>query len=510
MENPPIFNIIPKITSNEWKNDTQRYMTFGNNYYNINFTQIFRGINDESLNNFIADKKRLYKNNIEVKEQICDHFNYFERYFDKEKELLTIYLNMKIMIDNFYEYSIESLKHDIDRYIVIGLQNKIEAMNNLNFMIDLIKKSRNKKVVINEKLHYTNDHGRSMMKCSLIIKFIIPLIVHYMYIKNTPRNEVDTLLMEVFEVVVSRVNNQDGINIINKLVESAKQITNISVNRNIDNWKTQSIIGYNPSKHIEYSTKNLIVNVFCKYNYSKNIIHFNSRALKDCSSWKVNKVSFDYMFVPTTSHKSEDGKTTEADMYESKLIKEDESLYIQIIANGQRVIKFIESKFGKVTEEEINYYLDNIGSINSFQKQIISYLFYKYFGDTESVKTLRNLDIIKLMICGKRMLLHHGLVVIPYIMSGKIITYAHRKSISKKETERVSNSIYFKKIQETYKSEKIEKIIMSIFATLLTTDFTIIDFDNKDLTGTKLPNIYLARDKISEEIITCINLITMR
>jgi hypothetical protein len=81
--------------------------------------------------------------------------------------------------------------------------------------------------------------------------------------------------------------------------------------------------------------------------------------------------------------------------------------------------------YGPFDQDEINFYKESLGEddkpvINSFQKDLIFNLFYKYFGDTQSINVINMDDYIKLMIAARRLLEANGLVVLPYIISGKV------------------------------------------------------------------------------------------
>ena len=91
-----------------------------------------------------------------------------------------------------------------------------------------------------------------------------------------------------------------------------------------------------------------------------------------------------------------------------------------------------------------------------------------------------------------------------YPVSSKIERLQLKKSINKKEFTRIESSPYYQQIVDKYKNAKIEKYIMSLIATILTSDFRIIDYDNPDIDGKKIANI---PDIISEEIMMYVDMI---
>ena len=59
--------------------------------------------------------------------------------------------------------------------------------------------------------------------------------------------------------------------------------------------------------------------------------------------------------------------------------------------------------YGPFDENEINYYINRLDNgngeiINSFQRNLIFNLFYKYFGDPYTIKSINKEDYVKLFI----------------------------------------------------------------------------------------------------------------
>lgn len=117
--------------------------------------------------------------------------------------------------------------------------------------------------------------------------------------------------------------------------------------------------------------------------------------------------------------------------------------------------------------------------MNGFQKQMIFNLFYKYFRDTESINSINYYDYITLMLAARKMLKGNMMTYLPYIISSKITKITSRKTLNKKELVKMQQSQYFPLIEEKYKNEKIYKQILGLIATIITSDFKIIDY-NKD------------------------------
>ena len=166
--------------------------------------------------------------------------------------------------------------------------------------------------------------------------------------------------------------------------------------------------------------------------------------------------------------------------------------------------------FGPFNKEEMNFYSkalsDDSGKImiNSFQKDLVFNLFYKYFGDPVSINSINKDEYIKLIIASKRMLQTSNMVILPYIISARINRLISRKNLNKKELTNLEASPYYAKIIDKYRNPKIEKYILSIIATILSSEFQIIDFYDEELNGKIIDVI---PDIVCEEILMYVTMI---
>lgn len=195
--------------------------------------------------------------------------------------------------------------------------------------------------------------------------------------------------------------------------------------------------------------------------------------------------------------------------FESQLVKQDEGLYLQNKVNCEETMKMIELAFGPFSEDEINFYINKLSkdgtfTINSFQEDLVFNLYYKYFGDTVSIKAINQKDYIKLIIAAKKLLESNGLIIMPYILSSKVKRLITRKSVNKKELSKLQSSPFYKLVLDKYKNPKIENQILSMIAGILSSEFEIIDFYDDELDGKTIEtNI----DLLLEEVLMYILLI---
>ena len=143
--------------------------------------------------------------------------------------------------------------------------------------------------------------------------------------------------------------------------------------------------------------------------------------------------------------------------------------------------------YGPISDEEVEFYrkrltLDGSPLIHSFQMQLVGYMFYKDFGDSSSFMAIRNnTDYIKLIICAKRILQGLGMIILPYILSSKVMRTVTRKIISKKDTTKYERSKLYEDICKKYNNdERMINKVWELIGMVSTSSFEIIDYDEKN------------------------------
>ena len=165
--------------------------------------------------------------------------------------------------------------------------------------------------------------------------------------------------------------------------------------------------------------------------------------------------------------------------------------------------------YGPFDKDEIQFYKLRLSdgarcTVNSFQRDLVFNLFFKYFGDTNSINAINLDDYVILIIAAKRILEASGMVLLPYIVSSKVLRLATRKNVNKKELTKLESSPLWDKIKDKYRNEKIEKHILSIIAVILSSEFEVIDYEDPELNGQKIDVI---PELVCEELLLYISLI---
>lgn len=258
--------IIPKIE--EWTpRQDQILITNTRNVIIVPVTKVL-GINSESLDLFMIRPKKCYNSQV-VREHICHVVNYFEAYYDKDKELLMYLSRIKYMIDNMSGYTKEMFINDIRLYILgESMKQKVIALAEYNYELDLTYKN------ITAPLQYTNDHAKVLLEMSIFMNFVIPLITHFAHMNRVP--EIDEFIMDVYDYIL----NMFDVNIFAKLFETSYTNVAKSEYKNATLWMKQDIRSKDIVTHSRDSVDNIILNIMPKYAFNRNIVALNYTSIQ--------------------------------------------------------------------------------------------------------------------------------------------------------------------------------------------------------------------------------------
>ena len=443
----------------------------------------FHGLDysDNSLDMFCLIPKRAYKNP-SMREHVTKYLNYLEKFYDIDHFLYSAYCKIKYMIDYETGYTKEMFFFDLIKYIIRGpVEYFTEKMVEDNYVLNLNYKSRT-----SSALQYSNKHGKLFMKISVQMNEVIPLLCHFMY-KKKIKNSADF----VFEMYDKIIDHPD-IDIYSKLYETAYSNIIRSVKSNQPIWAKQDIRGIDPVTHAIQAVQNLLNNIICKYDFSKNFVHYNYSSILKNIKFQVTDIEYEYAFVSLSSSKRDEDMNSEFDKFESYMQKSDSQLLQQVQISAEEVMNFIRTAYGPFDPEEIKFFKhrligdDGIIKINSLQIMLILNLFYKYFQDPQIAKAINLDDYICLMIAARNILEDNGMYILAGIVSSKVIRLATRKSVNKKEMTKIENGELYSEIKEKYNNEKIIKYILSIAAALLSSDFEYIDYYDDEIDGKRI------------------------
>ena len=437
------------------------------------------------LDIFNLKSKRGYsipKANFDMQEHFCKYINYFEKFYDPEHELLAAYAYIKATMDAYPQYNKANLEWDIRRLILdSNIGKKVKEMNDANCVLELRSFDGEGRNIV---LNYNNQHVHAMMEVSLFQVILIPLLTHFAFHRQVAN--IDEFLIYFYNILLREMHPE--MDLVNKLYQTVMNGVMVNYKRNTKLWVKLEIAAVGVHEQAANILNNVIIQLFPKYTYIRNVVHFNHTSIEQTLSFKIVDGKYDYVFNRFNHDKRDDESSSDLDIFEAHMSKRNESLLLHNQVNYERVMETIDNEFGPFDPEEIAYYQkelskDAVSPVNELQRELVSYLFLRYFGDPSALKSLTLTGYIKLIIASRKILCEKGLYTMAAILSGKVVKRVNRNSVNKKESTKIQSSPEYRKLIDRYKSEKTENYIMALLSTILSSKFTCIDYHNQENTG---------------------------
>jgi hypothetical protein len=464
---------------------------------------------------FYVTSKRCYNSDTKIKDgavslgfrdHCTNYMNYFEKYYDTQKQLLGLYAQLKYFIDCEPRYNLDMFLHDLWKnfinpnasYTSQYLNCCLDKMNIEQYNLELNYKNNKSPV-----LEYNDFHAKIMLKVSVMQNMMIPLLTHFITKKKIPQAEIKNVLLKAFDLLFQICNKIYNVDLGSKIYETTTSNVNKNMNNNGVLWDMQIIRGRNSTTHSVETVENIIMQIIPKYTYNKNIIHFNYNAINRDIKFRVTEVPYEFGFVVLSSSNRDEDNNSECDKFEAHAAKINEAIMMQTITNCKTTMKRIELKYGPFDESEIEFYKKEMSRdgkfiVNSLQKTLVTYLFAKEFNDPQSTKIVDIRNYIILVIAAKRLLESYKMMLLPYMIGGRVNRVVTRKSINKKELLKIESSEWYPMIHEKYNNEKIEKeIILGLIAQILSSEFQTIDYYDQQWNA--IP-INVIPDIVAEEV----------
>jgi hypothetical protein len=468
------------------------------NTIEIPFDKIFKK-DVAFLNKFHINKKRTYCN---VMDLIIKSNNDILEY-DKKNELMLNYLAVKYKIDKGV-FNDESFIKEL--YTTLITKEFVAAVNDYvekNYQFDLDSKQMTK---FNEGLQFTDHHSKILLKISVGMKFVIPLVLHYVYYNPSTQEDLGEYLLMAFDPLFDIFS--PDVDIINKLYESV--YSRVIVTRYSDRtfWYYCEVMGYSIEQLTNNLVKKLIVDIIPKYEFEKNVISLNHVFINNNIEYSF-RYNFPINFKPLNLTESESNGLTDFDKLAINTARINESEIIINKVNIKVTIKYLMRQYGiEISKEELKFYMKDF-SLNRLQKNMMFLFFSKYFGSAISLYNCNIKEYVTLLLMMKKILEKNNFLYLQKILTGRIENVNEKKSLNKKNLLKIIDSEKYKSIIDNKFPNTIfnimdSNIITKLVATILNNKFTSYDFDNQDTLGEE---IKVNSDIISEELLRFVEMI---
>ena len=452
----------------------------------IQFDKIFD--TSDKLNTFYLRYKGSYISKIFL---ITHYINYFIHFYDEDNELITNYFYIKYFIDLRPEIKdmkrTEFIELLYSQLITDSIYEKVKKMVEDNYRVDLASTNVDN-IKYSESLEFTNEHAKMLFVVSIIIKILIPVILHYITLYRD-KNEIHELY-QYYKPIFDMIEEKEHINLYGKMYNSINVKVSLSENKNKVIWDKYEVEGEDTTTYTEeLLDKNIIVDNIFKYLFVKNIIAFNSVIIDTQLDFFVIK-NLNINMREISTDKDSEGLSS-LDKLEMNTIKIDESLIVLSKINIKKTIKHIKKLMNiEITKEERDFYKKYM-LITPIGKSLIFYYYAKYFDGYRDLNSITLKQYIDLMILMKRSLQMRGDIYLPQIISAQICGRINSRTIhNAKLLDKIQSSEMYKQLlSKKYKTlSKMEKsdVIISTLSTLINTQFLYCDYDLEDMLGQEI------------------------
>ena len=448
---------------------------------------------------------------------VCQYLSYFTEFYDPEKELLSLYMYMKNIIDNGPHSLtiIEFKKHLLGKIFKdYRIKDNIYRMVEDNHYIDATIDKRSGRV-FNGPDDFTNDDIKRLLAISMMLKIIIPPVEHYIATNTIYANDdplINNITLDLFVDMFYFVGDQHDEYEADIIQEKLYIFTEKKVRKHYKGhsviWEQQAALrGTTESSQLDrLLVKFLLSDNFFKFQFNNALSSFLKAIIETQLKFTVQKLSYNYNPVRVTAEKGPDGLSG-IDKLEQSQIKVDETKATRSYKALSDVISRLEKKYGHISEEEIAFYTKYLFNMDKFHNDLLNYNFAKEFDGFTELKSCSIRQVMKFVILAKRALSRKGFKELQWLISsflkGKLSNrlLQNSKFINKLK----ASSTYTHLINDKY-DIMVEGLrddpILKIISRVLNNQYTFVEYEQPELTG---ENIVFTEDIISDEILNFID-----
>lgn len=249
-----------------------------------NFHKVINTPGVEPFKRFMINKTSYEKQ----LDHITKYVNYFMQEYDHENELMAAYLRIKYVVDMEKVFALSEDMTEAKRLEIIEnfidfvhtelfsddshIAENISKLAEDNYLDDVEKndgrKKGNDKEYL-ESLEFTNEHIKILMKISVAMKIMSPIIFHYFYINLVKLDKESDLIYRFFKPLFTLFG--DKVNMFNKLYVYVKSRVLESYSINTAVFDKRGISGIDIFGVINLFTKKVIISEnMVKFSFPEN------------------------------------------------------------------------------------------------------------------------------------------------------------------------------------------------------------------------------------------------
>lgn len=491
---------IPEL--NDWEaTDDQIYMAFSNDVVIARYDK-YLGLNNDNKLGIYAINKKHYR---ERMEDICKVINYFETFFDEEKELFHSTLSVKFIIDQKTKMSIDAfIKMIMDRIITDSFVIKIKNMTNHLYTINIDSDEEGK---YKSTPKITNTQAKLIVSVSFAIRCILPLCIHF---SDTNKNFiVKKDYIKCFDKIIMKIIRKfekGDEKIFNAICKFVKYRVDRSYNADIGICiKKKQLYGMTKETYLEEVIHEVIlVKSLYKLEYNRSVVSFIDGVIFLYHyNYKIENFKFKPVEMDSQEASSDDDEhISHAEAIDMSVYRIDESNSIINEVNTAKVITDIEKRMNiEISKEEFAFYEENV-RISSVTQFFLNSFYSRFFHDSNAIYEINRYATIELLIYMKKYLQLRGMVILPQLCTAKVKgkykenVIKNSKFIKAIVTSSVWNDIIEREYTYVKELDQKENPIIKKLSSFINSTFEFVDY-NEMINGMVYEEI--DQEKIIEE-----------
>lgn len=313
-------------------------------------------------------------------DQIIRYINFFMSEYDTDNELVTAYLKIKFAVDKENAFDAEDLmSYKAFLYDILFTNSMIDKINYMveeNYLDDIEVSEDDKKYSKDtkkylESLEFTNNHIQILLKISIAIKIMVPVLFHFIQKNKLKSNEEDFLYNFYDELF-----NLFGFSTTWTLYDSNNKVKET----NIPDIKVK-----------EYSALNKVPIILNDRGYKCEFIDDETGEVCHFLKKRINMYNKLYAYVKT---KVSENEVNNSKMYDQRAIFGDDlvnviNYFVKKILIADTMMKY---KFNEVWDKTTKSYKENIVGFNKtvVKYQLMYYLKAQYIKNPSEITSTKN------------------------------------------------------------------------------------------------------------------------
>ena len=313
-------------------------------------------------------------------DQIIRYINFLMSEYDTDNELVTAYLKIKFAVDKENAFSADDLmSYKAFLYDILFTNSMIDKINTMveeNYLDDIEvpvddkKYSKDTKKYL-ESLEFTNNHIQILLKISIAIKIMVPVLFHFIQKNKLKSNEEDFLYNfydDLFDLF--------GFSTYWTLYDSSNKVKET----NIPDIKVK-----------EFSALNKVPIILNERGYVCEYVDEETGEVCQFLKKRINMYNKLYAYVKT---KVSENEVNNSKMYDQRAIFGDDlvnviNYFVKKILIADTMMKY---KFNEIWDKTTKSYKENIVGFNKtvVKYQLMYYLKAQYIKNPSEITSTKN------------------------------------------------------------------------------------------------------------------------